>query len=70
MWVCFRGLSPKILGSSSQFYEFQIGGWRKKVHVVKTSTIRKWELNTCNNFANRRTEDFFVGRCRSEIYKT
>ena len=71
MWVWFRGPSPKILGSSSQFYEIQIGVWRKKVlHVVKTRTIRKWELNTCHNFANLRTEDFFVGRCRSEIYKT
>ena len=36
--------------------------------MVKTRTIRKWELNTCDNFVNLGAEDFFVGRRRSKIY--
>ena len=44
--VCFRGLLSKILRSSSQFYEIQAGGWQREVlHVAKTKTIRRWELN-------------------------
>ena len=50
--------------SSRQFYEIQSGGWLKEVlHVTKTKTVRKWELNTSNNFMNLRAEDAFVGRC-------
>ena len=41
---------------------------RKVLHVVKTRTIRKWELNTCVNFVNLTAKDLFVGRCRSNIY--
>ena len=44
--VCFRGPLSKILRSSSQFYEIQAGGWQREVlHVAKTKTIRRWELN-------------------------
>ena len=68
-WLCFRGLLPRILGSSSQFHEIQIGGWPMEVlHMVKTRTIRKWKLNTCDNFVNLGTKNFFVGRHRSKIY--
>ena len=38
------------------------------LHVVKTRSIRKWELNVCNNFVNLRTEDLIVSRCRSKIH--
>ena len=69
VWVRSGDLLPKIIGSSSELYEIQTGGWPKEVlHVVKTKTIQKWELNTCNNFVNLRTEGFFVGRSRSNIY--
>ena len=41
-----RGLFYKILTSSSQFYEIQSGGWLTIVlHVTKTKTVRKRELN-------------------------
>ena len=67
--VFFRGLLSKILRSSSQFCEIQTGGWSREVfHVIKKKTIRKWELNTSDLFMNLRTESFFVGRCRSNIY--
>ena len=63
-----HGLLPKTLESLSQFYKIQTGGWPSEVlHEIKRRTIRKWELNTCDNFLNFRTEDFFVGRCRSKI---
>ena len=35
------------------------------LHVTKTKTVRKWELNTTDNFMNLRTEDFFVGQCNN-----
>ena len=35
------------------------------LHVTKTKTVRKWELNTTDNFMNLRTEDFFVGKCNN-----
>ena len=38
------------------------------LHVAKTKTIRKWELNTSHNFMNLKTEDFFVGRCHRNKY--
>ena len=41
---------------------------REVLHVVKTRTISKWQLNTYDNFVNLRTEDFCVGRRRSKIY--
>ena len=60
--VSFRRILSKILRSSSQFNEIQIGGWLREVlNVAKTKTIRKWELNTSDNFMNLRAEDFFVG---------
>ena len=59
-FVCFRELLPKILGSSNKLV--------KRLNVVKRRTIIIWELNTCRNFVNLRTEDFFVDRCRSKIY--
>ena len=61
-WESFPELLPKILGILSQFYEMQTGGWRRELlYVVKTVTITKWELNTCNDFMNFRLDDFFVG---------
>ena len=66
--VCFRGLLSKILRNSIQFYEIQTGWLREVLHVTKTQTIRKWELDISDDFINLRTEDFFVGRCRSNIY--
>ena len=45
--VCLRRLLSKFLRSSSQFYQIQVGGWPGEVlHVTKTKTVRKWELNT------------------------
>ena len=68
--VYLWGSLPKILRSLNKFHEIQAGGWPRGIlHVVKERTIRKWELNTCGNFVNLRTEDFFVDRCRSKIYK-
>ena len=68
-WVCFRRLLPKILGSLGQFYEIQIGGWPREVlHVVKTRTIRKLDLNICDKFVNLKTENFFVSLCFGNIY--
>ena len=68
-WMCFQGLLSKIVGSSSQFLELQTGGRLKEVlHVVlKTRTIRRWELNICDKYVNLVTEDFFVGRRQSKI---
>ena len=61
-WESFPELLPKILGILSQFYEMQTGGWRRELlYVVKTVTITKSELNTCNDFMNFRLDDFFVG---------
>ena len=55
------GLLSKILGSLNKFYEIQTGGWQREIlHVVKRRTIRKWELNTCGNFVNLRTEKYIV----------
>ena len=34
----------------------------------KTRAIRKWELNTCDNFVNLGTGGFFVDRHRSKLY--
>ena len=68
-WTCFRGLLLKILGSSSQFREIQPAGWLREVlYVVKTRTIRKWELSACDKFVNLRKEDFFVSRRHSILY--
>ena len=68
VWVCFEGRLPKNLGSSSQFYEIQLRCWPREVqYVVKTSTIRKRELNTFDNFLNLRTENLFVDRCENTI---
>ena len=61
--VCLRGLLPKILRSSSQFYEIQSGDW-PSVACDQEKTVGKWELNTCDNFMNLRA-DFFVGRCNN-----
>ena len=36
-------------------------GPREVLHATKTKTIRKWELNTNDDFINLRTEDFFWG---------
>ena len=58
----FRELLPKIFGSLSQFQEIQTGGWPREVlHMVKARTIKKWQLNTCDNFVNLGAQDFFVG---------
>ena len=60
--VCFQGLLSKILRRLSQFYEIQTGGWPREVlHVAKTKTIRRWELNTSDNLMNLRPEDFLWG---------
>ena len=56
--ACFRGLLSKTLRSWS----------REVLHVAKTKTIRRWELNTSDICMNLRAEDFFVGRCRNNIY--
>ena len=37
--------------------------------VVKRKTVRKWELITCRNFVNLRTEDFLVDQSCSKIYR-
>ena len=34
-------------------------GPREVLHATKTKTIRKWELNTNDDFINLTTEDFF-----------
>ena len=58
----FRELLTKILRGSSQFCEIQTGGWPGEVlHVAKTKTIRRWELNTSDNLMNLRPEDFLWG---------
>ena len=68
-WVCFRGLLSKILVSSNNLHKIQTGGWLNEVlDVVKTWTIKKWKLNTCDKFFNLGTEDFFVGRRLSKVY--
>ena len=36
--------------------------------MTKTKTITRWELNASDNFLNLRAKDFFVGRCRNNIY--
>ena len=60
--VCVQGLLSKILRRLSQFYEIQTGGWPREVlHVAKTKTIRRWELNTSDNLMNLRPEDFLWG---------
>ena len=46
----------------------KVGCLMEVSHVAKTKTIRRWELNTSDNFMNLRAENFFVGRCRSNIY--
>ena len=67
--VCLRKLLSKFLRSSSQLYEIQVRGWPGEVlHVTKTKTVRKWELNTSQEFMNLRAEDFFVGQCIN-VYK-
>ena len=49
--------------------KFETKGFPRKIlSVAKTTTIRKWELNTCRNFVNLRTGDSFVDRCRRKIY--
>ena len=64
--VCLRRLLSNFLRSSSQFYEIQVGGWPGEVlHVTNTKTVRKWELNTSDEFMNLRAEDFFVGQCNN-----
>ena len=72
MWVVYKGYSLKfsdVCANSIKFYEFPTTGWPREVlHVVKKKKHHKWELNTCNIFVNRKTEDFFVGRCRIKIY--
>ena len=67
--VCYRGLLSKILRNLSQLYKIQTGGWPREVvlHVTKTKTITKWELNTSDDFMNLRTNYLFVGACRSNI---
>ena len=67
--VCFRGLLSEILRNSSQFYKIRTGGWSREVLLVaKTKTVRKWELNTSDNFMNFKAEDFFVSQCHRHIY--
>ena len=36
--------------------------------MTKTKTITRWELNASDNFLNLRAKDFFVGRCRNNIF--
>ena len=57
-------------GGRSDFTKFklEVGRGKEVLHVVKTRTIRKWQLNTYDNFVNLRTKDFSVGRGRSKIY--
>ena len=33
--------------------------------MTKTKYVRKWELNTSDNFTNLRSEDLFVGKCNN-----
>ena len=49
--------------------KFETKGFPRKIlSVAKTTTIRKWELNTCRNFVNLRAGDSFVDQCRRKIY--
>ena len=48
-------------------FNFEVGQ-EKKLHVAKTSTIRNWELSTCSNIRDLKTEDFFVERSSNKIY--
>ena len=67
--VFLRGLLLKILGILNKFCEIQTKGWLRKIlNVANRTTNRKWELNTCRNFVNLRTDDSCVDRCRSKIY--
>ena len=60
VWVCFRGLLPKILASLSQLHKIQTGGLPREIlRVVKARAIRILNLGA---------EDFFVGRRRTKIY--
>ena len=36
--------------------------------MTKAKTIKKWELDTSDGFMNLRTEDLFLGGCRSNVY--
>ena len=38
------------------------------LHVTKTKTVRKCELNISGNFMKLRVEVLFVGRCSNNIY--
>ena len=38
--------------------------------MTKTKYVRKWELNTSDNFTNLRSEDLFVGKCNNILYNT
>ena len=42
--------------------------WRKVLHVARTKTIKKWGLNTSENFMNLRADDFFAERCGNNIH--
>ena len=49
--VCFQVLLSKKLRSSSQLHKIETGVWPREVlHVAKTKTIRKWELNVSDIF--------------------
>ena len=49
--VCFQVLLSKKLRSSSQLHKIQTGVWPGEVlHVAKTKTIRKRELNISDIF--------------------
>ena len=67
-WMSFRGYCPKF----SKFEPTPRNSYRRLIEevlrVVKTKTIVKWELNTCNRFVILGAEDFFVGQRRSKIY--
>ena len=62
--VCIRGLLSTILRSSCQFYEIISESWPREVlHVNKIKTVRKWELNTSDNFMSLMRRVFSLGLC-------
>ena len=57
-----RAIAQNYRINSTHFHKIQTRGWlREHLHMVKTRTTRKWELNTGDNFVNLGIEDFFVG---------
>ena len=64
---------PRAIAQNSRKFEPipRNSNWRLADGSVahgKDKNIRKWKLNTCDNFVNLGTKNFFVGRHRSKIY--